>query len=112
MIVTSSPVNGLVNVTVTAPVPGDWVERAVCYVTILNTDFRLMEELVLNAGTGNKGTVIYYKISYFINIKHLYAWKTTYFYVAGLPSPLRSSARSSSFQAVILVLLVVSQWCQ
>ena len=58
MIVTSSPVRGLEDVTVTAPVPGDWVERAVCEVTILNTDFRLREELVIGPSTGKEGSGI------------------------------------------------------
>ena len=56
--VTSSPVNGLEDVTVTAPVPGDWVERAVCEVTLLNTDFSVTEELVLGVNTGKEGAVI------------------------------------------------------
>ena len=55
--VTSSP-GGLEDVTVTAPVPGDWVERAVCEVTILNTDFRLTEELLLGDCKGKEGTGI------------------------------------------------------
>ena len=59
MTITSSPVNGLEDVTVTAPVPGDWVERAVCEVTILNTDFRLMKELVLGDCKGKEGTGIF-----------------------------------------------------
>ena len=58
MIVTSSPVRGLEDVTVTAPVPGDWVERAVCEVTILDTDFSVTEELVLGVNTGKEGAVI------------------------------------------------------
>ena len=63
MTLTSSPVRGLEDVTVTAPVPGNWVEGAVCEVTILNTDFRVTEELVLGSSTGEEGTATQFLVT-------------------------------------------------
>ena len=72
MIVTSSPVRGLVDVTVTAPVPGDWVERAVCEVTILDTDFRVTEELVLGDCTGKEGAKSFILLGILENVGNIH----------------------------------------